>query len=103
MRGIDECPLHPLLLAGAAAGKAPTQAACIHGCWHESPVARHRRMPLACTVSGRSCRLRGIDACRGTVAGRSFCRRGLSSCRLHAFLLAGAAAGEAPVQAACMH
>ena len=32
-RGISACRLHPLLLAGAAAGEASTHAACIHWCW----------------------------------------------------------------------
>jgi hypothetical protein len=38
----------------------------------------------------------------GIVACRSCCRRGTSTCRLHALLLACAAAGEASAQAACM-
>ena len=32
-RGTSACPLHPLLLAGVAAGEASAHAARIHGCW----------------------------------------------------------------------
>ena len=55
-RGISACRLHPLLLAGAAAGEASPHAACIHCCWQELPLATHQRMPLASFVAGRACR-----------------------------------------------
>ena len=68
---------------GAAASEASAHAVCMHCCGQELRPARHQHMPLASTVVGRGCR-----------------RRGTSVCRLHPLLLAGAAAGEAPVHAA---
>jgi hypothetical protein len=94
-RGTSACRLHALLLAGASAFQASTRAAaggtsayttCMHCCWQELPRSRHRRIPFASIAAGRCCR-----------------RRGLSACRLHALLLAGAAAGEVLAHAACSH
>jgi hypothetical protein len=122
-RATSACPLHPLVLAGEAAGGASAHAACMHCCLQELPPARHQRKPLASIVAGRSCRQRSTGACRvqgccwqelpparhqcmplaSIVDGRSCRRRGLSTCVLHALLLAGAAAGEAPSHAACIH
>ncbi len=104
-RGTRTCRLHPALLAGAAAGEASAHAARMHRCWQERrrrglnacrlqqilcwqelPEARLRRMPCASVDVGRCCR-----------------RRGFIAFRLHAWLLAGAAAGEVLVNAACSH
>ena len=85
-RATSACPLHPLLLAGEAAGEASAHAACVHCCQQVLPPARHQRMPLACMVAGR--------------CGR---RRGLSACRLQPLWLAGAAVGEQRAHAPCIH
>ncbi len=48
VRGFDACRLQSLVLAGAAGGEASMHAGCNH-CWRqELPLARRRRMPLAC-------------------------------------------------------
>jgi hypothetical protein len=85
-RGIDACRLHPVMLAGAAAGEASAHAVGTHCCWHELPSARPQCMPHA-----------------GTVAGRSYRRRGTIAGPLHSLLLAGVAAGEASAHAARMY
>ena len=85
-RGTSACRWYAVPLAGAAAGEAPAHAAGFHRCWQELPPARHHRDLLESVVTGSSCR-----------------RRGLSACGLHALLPAGAVAGEAPAQAACIH
>ena len=64
-RGTGACRLHPLLRVGAAAGEAPTHAACMHCCWQEPPFSRHRRMPYASSDAGRCCRRRVLSTCRG--------------------------------------
>ena len=78
--------LHELVLAGAAAFEASTNAVHIQFCWQELPPARLQRMPLVGIVAGRSCRLRGVRACR---------RQPL--------LRAGAARGTASAHAVCTH
>ena len=129
-RGIDTCRSHPVWLVGAAAGEASAYAACIHGCWQELPSARHQQLLLASIVAGRSCRRRGLSACRKhccwqelppaslqelpparpqrmplacIVVGRNGRLRGLSACRLHPLLLAGVAACELQADAPCIH
>ena len=76
-RGTRTCRVQALSLAGAAAFQASTHAGCIQCCWQERPPAGPQRMPLACIVAGRSCRIQGIAAVR-----------------LHPLRLAGAAVGE---------
>ena len=104
-RDLSVCRLHAFLLAGAAAFEASAHAVYIQCCWQELPPARPQRMPLACIVAGRSGRRRGLSACRlqPIFAGRSCQRHGFGACRLLPLMLAGAAAGEAPAHAACMH
>ena len=63
-RGIITCRLHPLFLAGAAGGEVSPQAVSINSFWQELPAASLRCMALAASVSGRSCRRRGFNACR---------------------------------------
>ena len=109
-RGLSTCRSHTWLLAVAAADEEPAYAAYIQCCWQGLPPAWPQRMPRACIVAGRGGCRRGLNACRTASAhavcfdaGRCCRRRGLSACRLHAWLLAGAAAGEVLVHAACSH
>ena len=78
--------LHELVLAGAAAFEASTNAVHIQFCWQELPPARLQRMPLV-----------------GIVAGRSFRWQGVRACRRQPLLRAGAARGTASAHAVCTH
>ena len=68
---------------------------------HEGPpLADCVDKSLAC-IGWQELPLRGMDA--SSVAGKSCRRRGLSACCVHPLLPAGAAAGEAPADSACIH
>ena len=86
LRGIGACRLHRLLAAGVAACEASVHAACTHCRSQALPRVRHQCIRVASIVVRRSCRQRGIRACR-----------------LHLLSLAGVAACEAPAHAACNH
>ena len=86
VRGVSTFRLHPALLAGPAAGEVSAHPGCIHCCLQDLPLARYQRILIAASVACRTCRWRGVSACR-----------------LHPGLLAGAADGEAAVRAVCIH
>ena len=79
-RGNSACRLQQILLAGAARGMASAHSVCFHRGWLVLPPARPQRMPLACSVAGRS--------------GRR---------RVKPLLLTGAAVGKQRAHAPCIH